>query len=59
VRLLYIVTAEYDGTDEHGFAWNDPTAGVAWPEGTPLLSERDRSAPSLPVALERLGGERP
>lgn len=54
VRLLYIVTAEYDGTDEHGFAWNDPTAGVHWPEGTPLLSDRDRAAPNLLEAVARL-----
>jgi dTDP-4-dehydrorhamnose 3,5-epimerase len=58
VRLLYIVTAEYDGHDEHGFAWDDAAAGVGWPDGTPLLSERDRSAPSLQIALERLRAER-
>ncbi len=25
--LLYLVTNEYDGTDELGFAWDDPTRG--------------------------------
>jgi dTDP-4-dehydrorhamnose 3,5-epimerase len=54
VRLLYMVTAEYDGTDEHGFAWNDATAGLHWPEGTPLISERDRTAPDLADAVARL-----
>ena len=28
LELLYLVTNEYDGTDELGFAWDDPTAGV-------------------------------
>src|SRR5687767_15711465 len=23
VKLLYLVSSEYDGTDENGFAWND------------------------------------
>ena len=53
VSLLYLVTTEYDGTDEHGFAWNDPEAGVAWPEGEPLLSDRDRAAPPLAEAIRR------
>jgi dTDP-4-dehydrorhamnose 3,5-epimerase len=53
LTLLYLVSAEYDGTDELGFAWDDPTAGVPWPtvatttDGRPLVSERDRIAPSL------------
>ena len=53
VSLLYLVTAEYDATDEHGLAWNDPTAGLAWPAGAPLLSERDSAAPSLAEAVRR------
>jgi dTDP-4-dehydrorhamnose 3,5-epimerase len=53
VSLLYLVNAEYDGTDEHGFAWDDPTAAIQWPAGTPLLSDRDRSAPSLLDAVRR------
>src|SRR5262245_12608724 len=31
LELVYLVTNEYDGTDELGFAWDDPTAGVPWP----------------------------
>src|SRR3990172_7709690 len=53
VSLLYLVTAEYDATDEHGFAWNDPATGLPWPAGAPLLSERDRDAPSLAQAVRR------
>jgi len=51
VNLLYLVNREYDGSDEHGFAWNDPLAGVRWPDGQPLLSDRDRKAPSLAEAV--------
>jgi dTDP-4-dehydrorhamnose 3,5-epimerase len=53
VSLLYLVTAEYDATDEHGFAWNDPAAAIPWRSGTPILSERDRSAPALADAVAR------
>ena len=50
--LLYLVTREYDGTDEYGLAWNDPELRIPWPQaptaaGLPILSERDRSNPSL------------
>jgi dTDP-4-dehydrorhamnose 3,5-epimerase len=53
LQLLYLVTNEYDGTDELGFAWDDPAVGVPWPtvdctpDGKPILSERDLSNPSL------------
>jgi dTDP-4-dehydrorhamnose 3,5-epimerase len=51
--VLYLVTNEYDGSDELGFAWDDPAVGVPWPrlavtpDGRPMLSERDRSNPPL------------
>jgi dTDP-4-dehydrorhamnose 3,5-epimerase len=53
LELLYLVTNEHDGSDELGFAWDDPTAAVPWPvviegpDGRPILSERDRSNPTL------------
>ena len=53
LELLYLVTNEFDGSDELGFAWNDPAVAVSWPsvpgtpDGLPILSERDRSNPSL------------
>jgi dTDP-4-dehydrorhamnose 3,5-epimerase len=62
LELLYLVTNEYDGSDELGFAWDDPAVGVAWPslgatpEGQPILSDRDRSNPSLAALVERLRG---
>jgi dTDP-4-dehydrorhamnose 3,5-epimerase len=60
LSLLYLVTNEYDGSDELGFAWDDPAVGIAWPEapgtpdGRPILSDRDRSNPSLRELVESL-----
>jgi dTDP-4-dehydrorhamnose 3,5-epimerase len=50
-RLLYLVTNEYDGTDEHGLAWDDAEIAVPWPhvgtpDGRPILSDRDLRNPS-------------
>lgn len=54
LTLVYLVTNEYDGTDELGFAWDDPEAAVPWPDPAPILSGRDASAPSLAELVERL-----
>jgi dTDP-4-dehydrorhamnose 3,5-epimerase len=60
LTLMYLVTNEYDGTDELGFRWDDPWAGVPWPDvaattdGKPILSERDQTNPSLRTLLETL-----
>ena len=62
IDLLYLVTNEYDGTDELGFAWDDPAVGVPWPavpgapDGQPILSDRDRSNPTLADLVARLRG---
>ena len=61
LELVYLVTNEYDGSDELGFAWDDPAVGVPWPDldatpdGRPILSDRDRSNPTLAGLLARLG----
>jgi dTDP-4-dehydrorhamnose 3,5-epimerase len=63
--MLYLVTNAYDGSDELGFAWDDPTAGVPWPvidattDGRPIVSDRDRTAPALADLVVRLrhGGQ--
>ncbi|HLY12786.1 MAG TPA: dTDP-4-dehydrorhamnose 3,5-epimerase family protein [Candidatus Limnocylindrales bacterium] len=59
LQLIYLVTNEYDGSDELGFAWDDPAVGVEWPPcptsaGRPILSERDQRNPSLAQLIERL-----
>lgn len=53
--LLYLVSNEYDGGDEYGFAWNDATAAIEWPAGEPILSERDRTNPFLDEVAETIG----
>jgi dTDP-4-dehydrorhamnose 3,5-epimerase len=61
LTLVYFVTNPYDGTDEHGFAWNDPMAAVPWPDAAPILSARDQAAPSLRDLLNQLahGSQQP
>jgi dTDP-4-dehydrorhamnose 3,5-epimerase len=56
LELIYFVTNEYDGSDELGFAWDDPLAKVPWPQlGAALvLSERDRTNPRLADLVARL-----
>jgi dTDP-4-dehydrorhamnose 3,5-epimerase len=56
VALQYMVTAYHDGSDENGFAWDDPDAAIPWPVAQPILSERDRTNPSLSEALRDLAG---
>jgi dTDP-4-dehydrorhamnose 3,5-epimerase len=63
LELVYLVTNTYDGSDELGFAWDDPLAAVPWPsvsgsaDGRPILSGRDRANPSLGDLVERLRSE--
>jgi dTDP-4-dehydrorhamnose 3,5-epimerase len=51
LQLAYLVTVEYDGSDEHGFAWDDSEAAIPWPTRAPILSDRDRRNPRLAEAL--------
>jgi dTDP-4-dehydrorhamnose 3,5-epimerase len=53
--LVYLVTAQYDSSDEHGFAWNDPDVAIQWPDPDPILSNRDRSNPPLRELMASLG----
>lgn len=57
VALLYLVSNEYDGTDELGFAWNDPAAAIDWPAGEPILSARDQANPPLTALVEQLSAD--
>ena len=60
LELLYLVTNWHDGTDELGFAWDDPAVGVPWPQvqattdGRPIVSERDATNPALIDLVDRL-----
>ena len=50
----YKCTAPYDRESEVAVRWNDPEIGIAWPVATPLLSEKDSTAPLLREVLDRL-----
>ena len=54
VTLVYLVSNEHDGTDELGFAWDDADAAIPWPARPALVSDRDRSNPSLKELLAGL-----
>jgi len=54
LTLVYLVTNEYDGSDELGFIWSDTEAAVPWPRQDPILSPRDATAPSLAELLAQL-----
>ena len=60
LELVYLVTNEFDGSDELGFAWDDPAVAVPWPrlpatpDGRPILSDRDRSNPPLADLVNEL-----
>jgi dTDP-4-dehydrorhamnose 3,5-epimerase len=51
LTLGYLVDRYFDGMDEWGVAWNDPELWIDWPAADPVLSDRDRSNPSLLEAL--------
>ncbi len=46
-EVLYKTSAVYSKAHEQGIAWNDPQLAIHWPIAAPLLSDRDRAAPSL------------
>jgi dTDP-4-dehydrorhamnose 3,5-epimerase len=49
--VLYLCTATYNPSGEHGIHPLDPTLAIAWPEGvSPLLSPKDAAAPMLAEA---------
>jgi dTDP-4-dehydrorhamnose 3,5-epimerase len=54
VHVEYKCTDFYDPGGEIGIAWNDPDIGVGWPIAEPTVSDKDRRAPRLAEALDRL-----
>jgi dTDP-4-dehydrorhamnose 3,5-epimerase len=52
--VTYLCSSTYDPATESGIAWNDPEVGVEWPVSDPLVSERDRGAPTLAEVAETL-----
>jgi dTDP-4-dehydrorhamnose 3,5-epimerase len=45
--VCYQVSSLFDIETEKGIAWDDPEVGVDWQVSEPLLSERDKTAPTL------------
>ena len=52
--VAYLCSSVYDPATEAGIAWDDPGVGVEWPVDDPLLSDRDRTAPTLAELGETL-----
>lgn len=46
-EVLYKTTQYWSPEFECSVAWNDPVIGVPWPVREPILSAKDRQAPSL------------
>ncbi len=45
--VTYKLSSYYDGSLERGFAYDDPGVGIQWPLSELVVSERDRTAPTL------------
>ena len=45
--VYYKCTDYYAPAEERSIRWDDPALAIAWPVSAPILSDRDRSAPSL------------
>jgi dTDP-4-dehydrorhamnose 3,5-epimerase len=52
--VAYQVSSYYDPATEAGIAWNDPDVGIDWRIENPLLSERDKTAPTLAEIRDEL-----
>jgi dTDP-4-dehydrorhamnose 3,5-epimerase len=52
--VVYKCSSYYDSRSEAGFAYDDPEVGIEWPDLEPIVSDRDRLAPSLRSAAARL-----
>ena len=49
--LTYLVDNYYDGADEFGVRFDDPTVAMDWGIEHPILSDRDRQCPTLAAVL--------
>lgn len=45
--VTYKVSSYYESATERGIAFDDPAIGIPWPVEEPLVSDRDRSNPTL------------
>jgi dTDP-4-dehydrorhamnose 3,5-epimerase len=49
--VLYECTAEHGPGREGGILWNDPALAIRWPDIPPIVSDKDRVAPTLAAWL--------
>ena len=52
--VTYKVSSYYYGATERGIAFDDPGIGIDWPASEPLVSDRDRSNPTLAEIADEL-----
>lgn len=53
-EIEYKCTDIYDPAGQLGLLWNDPALDIPWGVETPVLSDRDRSNPTIRDAMDRL-----
>ncbi|MCW5680709.1 MAG: dTDP-4-dehydrorhamnose 3,5-epimerase [Xanthobacteraceae bacterium] len=53
--VLYLMSAFYVPASARGIAWNDPELNIPWPVANPVISDADRSHPSLRAMFGRGG----
>ncbi len=51
-QVEYKCTDFYHPEDEIGVVWNDPQIGIEWPVPAPVVSDKDRTLPTLAELLE-------
>jgi dTDP-4-dehydrorhamnose 3,5-epimerase len=52
-EIEYLCTGTYNAAAESGVLWSDPTIGIDWPVGEPILSAKDERAQTLAQWFER------
>jgi len=53
VELQYKCTGIYNKDAEGNILWDDPEIGIEWPIKDPIISERDKHAPTLNEWLKK------
>ena len=53
--VAYRIDRPHDPSEDVAIAFDDPDLAIPWPLPPAMMSERDRAAPSLEVALKQLG----
>jgi dTDP-4-dehydrorhamnose 3,5-epimerase len=56
---VYGLSHYFNPADELGCRWDDPALQIPWRVESPVLSQRDATAPTLAVLLEQLAQRMP